>query len=136
MNLFQKKYKVNYDDLISKLKNGNKESIESLLWQPKNGRINYLPVTFEMILKLCDLDLTIHKKIENRNFELIIFKTNNANEDFPFSPIIIDKSNTKIVGIMLPFNELNEKISIKENKRIGDLGLIWTKFAIDQRFNK
>ncbi len=80
-------------------------------------------------------NLTIHYKHTNGKFELIIFDVPWKNGDVPYSPIIIDRTNGKIVGIMLPFNEVIRHLSSKENKEISALGVEWTGFAIKYRFN-
>ena len=70
MNLWwsrkQDSYSLNYTDLISLLEKGEKNDIERLLWKPINGVISYLPITYEMILKLkrpikSDTGLSIYK---------------------------------------------------------------------------
>jgi hypothetical protein len=139
MKLFKKKYNVDYSHLISELEKGNESAVQNLLWQPKNKIVNYLPITTELIQKLkkdknsADT-LTIHKKFEKGRFELVIFEVPWLESDVPYSPIIIDKSNNKIVGVMLSFNELHGHLSTKENKTIGGLGLEWTGFVMKYRF--
>ncbi|MEO9952143.1 hypothetical protein [Nonlabens sp.] len=137
MNIFNRKYKINYDNLISKLETGNENVISNLLWSPKNKTINHLPVSIELIKKLKKIDknyeLQIHKKIKKGRFELIIFKIPWTDGDIPFSPIIIDLSNSKIIGVILPFNELNAFLSGKESKSIRYLSKQWVNFVISYR---
>ncbi|MDW7694162.1 hypothetical protein R9C00_05385 [Flammeovirgaceae bacterium SG7u.111] len=139
MGLFKKKYNIDYSILISELEKGDKGVVQNLLWQPKNKTINYFPITTKLIQKLEKSEnsidkLVIHKKIEKGRFELIIFEIPWAKSDIPYSSIIIDKSNSKIAGIILPFNELHGHLSTKENKMIGDLGKEWTEFVMKYRF--
>jgi hypothetical protein len=137
MRLFKKKHKVNYDELISKLENGNESDIKDLLWSPKNESAKHLPISIELIKKLKkenSLDeLKVHKRFEKGRFELIIFEIPWTDSDVPYSPIIIDKSNGKIVGIMLPFNELIQYLDNKEQKEVSNLGIEWTSFVIKYR---
>ncbi|MFI1770171.1 hypothetical protein [Thalassobellus citreus] len=140
MRIFKKKYKVDYENLISKLEIGNEVEIRELLWKPKNKAVEYLPNTTELVKKLkkektAD-QLKIHKKLEKGRFELLVFEITWTESDVPYSPIIIDKSNSKIVGVMLPFNELIPHLTNKENKEIGSLGIEWTSFVIGYRTGK
>lgn len=140
MRIFKKKYKVDYKDLISKLEIGNENDISNLLWSPKNKPVNHLPISTELIQKLKKQssinELKIHKSFEKGRFELIIFEIPWTESDVPYSPIIIDKSNGKIIGVMLPFNELIEYLNNKENKEINSLGIEWTSFVIMYRAGK
>ncbi len=139
MKLFRKNYSVDYSRLISQLEKGDESDIHNLLWQPKNKRVNYLPITIELIQKLKIIEnsnhrLTIHSKIEKSRFEILIFKTPWVTSDLPYSPLIIDKSSCKIVGVMLPFNEIIEYLNRSENNVINSLGVEWTGFVIKTRF--
>lgn len=139
MKFFKRTYSVDYSNLISKLEKGDENSIQDLLWQPKNKIIQYLPHTVSLIQKLrknktTNDSLTIYQKNNKGHFELVIFEIPWVQEDIPYSPLIIDKSNSKIIGIMLPFNELEKYLSKKESKDIGYLGMIWTTFVMKYRF--
>jgi hypothetical protein len=138
---FFKKKNIDYDKIVSIVENGNETDIKNLLWQPKQGQVNYLPVATTMIQKLkksnsSDKGLSIFKTIEKGNYELIIFNTPWHEDDLPFYPLIIDKVTEKVVGIMLPFNELHNHLSKRDNSAIGDLGIQWVKFTMDYRFKK
>lgn len=138
---FFKKKNIDYNKIVSVLENGNEADIQNLLWQPKQGQVNYLPVATTMIQKLkkkdsSDKGLSIFKTIEKGNYELIIFNTPWHDEDLPFYPLIVDKAAEKVVGIMLPFNELHSYLSKRDNSTIGDLGVQWVKFTMDYRFKK
>ena len=126
--------------LVEVLDSGVKEELEKSLWQPKNIDLIFLPLTFDMILKLKRPEnypqpLSVYKTLSNKNFTLIIFNTPWANSDLKFLPIIIENNSIKIVGVMLPFNELLPLITNKQNKEISDLGMKWTGFALENRFN-
>ncbi len=138
---FFKKKKIDYDHLISSLENGNEIDIKNLLWQSKKEDINYLPETIKLVQKLkknnsLDNGLTIFKKIEKGNYELIIFNTAIQDSDLPYSPLIIDKTTSKIVGIILPFNELHYHLSNQDSSTIGELGIQWVKFVMENRSKK
>ena len=126
--------------LIEILDNGDKEQLETLLWRPRKNRINYLPVTFDMLLKL-KRPVKVFEKISvfkthlTKHFTLVIFNVPWATDDLKFSPVIIETSTSKIVGIMLPFNELTEVLNEKRLKEITDLGFIWVRFTVNQRVN-
>lgn len=133
MRLFKRKYHPDYDYLISKLKKGDSNDIQQMLWQPQNKKIDYLPISTDLIRELQKDNskagtLTIYKQIQKGRFELLIFKTFETTDKMHFSPLIIDKETCKIVGIMLLFNELYGYFSKKENKEITELGIAWTKF--------
>jgi len=138
MWFFNKKKDMDYDNLVSILEKGDEADIQKLLWQPKQGRVKYLPVATSMLQKLkksdtSDKGLSIFKKIEKGNYELLIFNTPWDGVDLPFSPLVLDKTTGKVVGIMLPFNELHNHISKKDNSIIGDLGTQWVMFTIEYR---
>lgn len=138
LNPFKRRYNVDYGALISQLEDGNLEDIPKLLWQPQNGIVQYLPISTDMILKLkketgSALGLSIYEQHQRDRFELVIFKIPWGVREVPFEPIIIDRANGKIVGIMLPFNELHFHLNHREQKQIGELGIIWTKFVLKQR---
>jgi hypothetical protein len=131
---FRKK-KINYDRLITKLERGNKADINELLWQPNDRRINYLPVTTTMLHKLkrplsSETGLTVYNTIENGNYELIIFNVPWDEGRTKLSPLIVEKTSEKVVGIMLPFNELHYELSKRANNSIGELGVKWVKLSL------
>ena len=139
MIFFRKTQKVDYINLISKLEIGDENVIQNLLWQPKNKLVHYLPIAVELIQKLkkegqSSNNLTIHKNFKKGRFELLILNTPWTTSDVPYSPIIIDRGNSKIVGIMLPFNELHGHLSNKEDRIIGNLVMKWVDFVIKYRF--
>jgi len=138
MWFFNKKKNIDYINLVAILEKGDRAAIQQLLWQPKHKQVNYLPVTTEILQNLMkpkssNHELSIHKTIETKKFELIIFSTPWANSDVPFSPLILDKTTGKSVGTMLLFNELYQHFSKKDNSVISDLGVNWILFTIDQR---
>lgn len=136
MWFFSEKKNINYNRLISKLERGNKYDIKDLLWQPSAIKINYLPVTTTMLHKLKRPELsasglTVYKTIENGNYELIIFNVPWNTSKIALSPIIIERSTEKIVGIMLPFNELHGHLPRHADKLIGELGVSWVKLTFE-----
>jgi hypothetical protein len=138
MWFFNKKKEINYNNLVSTLEKGYEIDILKLLWQPRHGQVEYLPVVTNMLQKLKKTDtsterLSILKKIEKGNYELIIFSTPWDNSDLPFYPLILDKTTGKVAGVMLPFNELHNHISKKDNSIINDLGAQWTMFTFEYR---
>lgn len=141
MRSFKKKNQINYDELVQTLEQGDEAAVQQLLWQPKTGKIDYLSVTTEMLQKLKKMDnvsekgLSIFKILEKGSYELILFNTPWLAEDLPFSPLVVEKTTGKIVGIMLPFNELHEHLSKRDHSVINDLGGQWVLFTINYRFN-
>lgn len=138
MWFLSKKRNIDYDKLISTLEKGDEEEILELLWQPKKGQVKYLPIVTTMLQKLkkdntTTKDLLVHKKTEKGNYELIVFHIPWDNSDVPYSPLIIDKTNGKVVGVMLPFNELHNHISKKDSSAIEDLGKQWIMFTFEIR---
>lgn len=143
MNFFWNKkakhFNKNHSEIISSLENGELQTIGKLLWQPNNTRIEYLPVVFDMVLKFkkpaaANQNLKIHKTIDKGNYQLIIFEVPWLGKEVKYSPVIFDKLTSKIVGIMLPFNELHEFLSPKQNADIGKLGVEWTGFILSKQF--
>lgn len=125
--------------LVDILEKGDKAEIEKLLWHPKGSTIEYLPITFDLILKLkrpglSAEKLSIYKLVLSKNYTLIFFNTPWASHDLGFLPLIIETSTSQIVGIMLPFNELHTVLSTKQHKEISKLGAAWTMFAMSKRF--
>ena len=41
-----------YSKFIKKIEKGNLEGIDQLLWQDDNRLVRYLPVTYDMLLKM------------------------------------------------------------------------------------
>lgn len=141
MWFLRKKNNIDYENLVSTLEKGEDPEVKELLWQPKNGKVEYLSATKVMLQKLrkkqaSDPSLSILKKIEKGGYELIIFRTPWGSSDLPYSPLILDKRTGKIVGVMLAFNELQNHISRKDNSIIGDLGSRWILFTIETRSKK
>jgi hypothetical protein len=138
MWFFNTKKNIDYKNLVAILEIGDEAAIQQLLWQPKHKQLDYLPVTTEMLQNLMkpnssNHELSIHKTIETKKYELIIFSTPWVNSDLPFSPLILEKTTGKVVGVMLLFNELYHHFSKKDNSAISDLGVNWILFTLDQR---
>jgi hypothetical protein len=124
-----------YCVLLPILQKGNPEEINNLLWQPYSKKVDYLPITLTLIQKLCTHDpnpdlLKIHKVIENGAFDLVIFSLPWVKDEFPFSPLIFDRKQRKIAGIMLPFNEILPHISEADRNAINELAFHWIMFAM------
>ena len=143
MNFFwnrnTKQFNKNYPDIISQLEIGELQTIEGLLWQPDDGRIDYLPIVFEMIAKFkkplsSNQNLTVYKALDKGNYQLIIFEVPWLDKEIKYSPIIFDKITSKVVGIMLPFNELSNYLSARQHSDIGKLGIEWTGFILSKQF--
>jgi len=128
-----------YHQIISLLEEGEITTIEQLLYQPKNRKIKYLPVTADMILKFkkpkgSNQSLTVYKTFDKGKYQLIIFEVPWLDKEVKYSPVIFDTVTSKVVGIMLPFNELHEILSSKDNSDIGKLGMEWTGFILSKQF--
>jgi hypothetical protein len=137
---FFKKNTINYDHLISVLETGTNAELQQLLWQPKQGQVAYLSVTTEMLQKLrhnssVEAKISIFQTIDRGNYQLIIFHLP-VKDELPYSPLILHKVTGKVVGVMLPFNELHGYLSKRSSSAIGYLGALWVKFTLDHRFKK
>jgi hypothetical protein len=138
MIFFKRNKPTNYDFIIDKLEKGDPSEFSQLLWQPKSGHINYLPITSTLLQKFkkdgdSNDKLAIHQKFTNGNYELIIFHIPWTKSDLPYCPLVLNKKTDKIVGIMLPFNELIPLLSAEESKSISELGVEWVKFTFTAR---
>jgi hypothetical protein len=132
MLFFDRPKPIDYSAILPILERADPEEMEQLLWHPRHKRINYLPITISLLQKLKkgeDSHLEIHKVISKGMFELAIFKLPWSNAANPYSPLIFEKTS-KVVGVMLPFNELHGVISKKQSSQIGDLGVAWVSFAM------
>ena len=139
------KRKTNIDEeslngLVNVLKKGDADEFSQLLYQPKTGKIEYLPITFDMLLKLKkppgdEISLSIHKIVIGKHFSLLIFNMPWSDSDLKFYPTLIHNSTCKIVGVMLPFNQLIGKLTKKENEEANKLAMEWTGFAISNQLN-
>ena len=131
---------TDYDDFLNQLNNLSKENIGEVFWQPKNSPINYLPVSYILIEKLLPCSdfksISIHKSKIKGKFEILILNTPQIESEVPYYPIIIERLTTKIVGIMLPFNELNDVFTISEKKALSKLNNFYMKFILEYRFGK
>ena len=132
-------FNKNHAEIISLLENGELHIITKLLWQPSHTKIEYLPIVFDMVQKLkkpaiANQNLKIHKTIDKGNYQLLIFEVPWLDKEIKYSPVIFDKLTSKIVGIMLPFNELHEFLSPKQNTDIGHLGMGWTGFILSKQY--
>ena len=135
---FFNRYKVDYERLIATLETSDEQVIHKLLWQPKQETIDYLPFTSEMLQKLkkppgSTSSLSIFKIIRRGKFELIILNLPWEKGDKAYSPIIIDRRNEKIVGIMLPFNELYGHMPDTTRETISSLGILWVQFIFEKK---
>jgi hypothetical protein len=138
MFLFDKARSIDYSSILPILEKGVPEDISKLLWQPRNRKIDYLPVTttYVQILRTMGLNdhLSIHQIISKGGFELVIFNLPWSDSRVPFCPLILEKRTSKIVGVMLPFNELHGVLSRKASNCIGKLGSEWVKFTFPYNF--
>lgn len=129
---------MDYQNLLSRLQRGDPADVLELLWQPAKGRIKYLPVTSAMLEKMkrppsASSDLSIHRRVANEDYELIILHLPWGKSDLPYSPIVVHNPTGRIVGIMLLFNELHGLISERDSGLIGELGVKWVLFTMTVR---
>ncbi|RZL05904.1 MAG: hypothetical protein EOO89_25310, partial [Pedobacter sp.] len=111
-----KTFSRNYPGIISLLEQGGVDTVEQLLYQPNNRRIDYLPITYDLISKfkkpaIAERGLSIHKTLVKGKYQLIIFEVPWLDNKTKYSPVVFDMQASKLVGIMLPFNELQEVLS-------------------------
>lgn len=137
-NKRSKTFCKNYPRIISLLEQGEIKTIEQLLYQPKNSTIAYLSITADMLLKFkkpesTNQRLTIYKTFGKGKYQLVIFEVPWLDKEPKYSPIIFDTITSKVVGIMLPFNELLEILSSKDSSDIGKLGMEWTGFILSKQ---
>lgn len=123
-----------YNRLVVELETGDPQAIANLLWHPKDSHIQYLPVTFEILDKLkkpADVDqlLGIHKWYRKGRYELIIFHKTWPTES-PYSPVLIDMKAEKIIGIMLPFNELHNFLPARASSAFSYLSSAWISLIV------
>jgi hypothetical protein len=129
--------KIDYPGLITKLERNDQQEITSLLYH--STKINYLPITYTLLAKMAKPSasqerLKLFKTISKAKYELAIFEVPWNLSDVKYLPLILDKKAGKIVGIMLPFNELLPVLTNKEQKQVAELGMNWTGFVISLRF--
>jgi hypothetical protein len=128
---------IDYKNLVERLERFDQKDISNLLFE--GSTVSYLPVTFTSLAKMAKpLGLTQDLKLHSVNaigkYELAIFEVPWLNSDLKFLPLILDKKLVKIVGIMLPFNELLTLLSGHEQNQIQQLSNKWVSFAMKQRF--
>ncbi|MDP1843886.1 MAG: hypothetical protein Q8K64_10730 [Sediminibacterium sp.] len=137
LNFWKRRYnEINYNDLLRTLENGSLDETHSLLAQ--NQRIKYLNGVESMLEKYRKPDgenrnLTLHSTQQHGEFELAILNVPWNSSSLPFLPLILQRSSGTIYGIMLPFNELLPELTAKQQSQIGELGMSWTKFAIEHQ---
>jgi len=142
LNLLSWANEINEDKLkatLETLERGNTKDFQALLYQPISQKIEYLPITTEMLLKLKSPDkkklpLIIHERICRKKCSLIILDKQWEKNESRYYPILIQNSSCKIIGIMLPFNELHGKLSKQEYSEATDLGVEWTGFIVFKNF--
>ncbi len=123
--------------LLQLLEKGDKTSYDKILWQPAGRTICYLPVTYDVMLarlkrpENASGNLTIHLKKISGNFELLIFNVPWGTRDVPFTPLVRERMEGKIVGVMLPFNELAGVL--KDTNAIDELSIYWINFTFERR---
>lgn len=125
--------------IVAKLEEGKESALYKMLWQPKKGSVNYLPATIAMIRRLKKTErsnsgISIYKKFSKGNFELVVLHVPWLEDTY--CPLIINKFSKKIMGIKLPFPELQRHISIEEIKMIEKLGAVWLHFITGQGAEK
>lgn len=136
-SLFKRSYNyIDYPALIAMLEEGKQEIIQMFLY--KSQSVSYLPSTFIMLAEMkkpsdTGLGLRIHKTYQKGKYELVIFEVPWQQSSTTFSPIILDRKLKKIVGIMLPFNEILPLLTSSEQKKIGELAIAWTGFIIQSQ---
>jgi hypothetical protein len=139
LSIFRKSFPdVNYPDLIDILERNDPSELTFLLL--KSEKIRYLPITFSMLDKMAKPhgfsgNLRIYERHNNGKYELAIFEVPwDSSDDIKFLPLILDKSVTRIVGVMLPFNELIPILNKSEQKQIHKLSSIWMTFIMARKF--
>jgi len=126
-----------YSNLIYKLEQNNKVDISALLFESE--KIDYLPITYTMLEKMAKPSgsinsLKLYMKHLKGKYELAIFEVPWDQSDIKFLPLILDRKVGKIVGVMLPFNELVPTLTKNAQRQIQKLSLIWTGFIMQVRF--
>jgi hypothetical protein len=135
---WKKRYaRTDYEKLFRTLEKGIVNDCLKLLF--RNDKIEYLSGAHAMLAKYkrplgYDRKLSLHSAHTNGEFELIVVNVPWKSEEFPFMPLIVQRGTGIIYGIMLPFNEILPEITPRQNRAIGELGALWTKFAIDRQF--
>lgn len=140
MFFFNKKNHLDYKELVSKLENASDHELEQLLWQPKNTFIEYLDFSKDQVKKFRknnneNQSLNVHLVFRKGIYELIIFESVVPIGETPYNPLLINAQVGKVIGVMLPFNELNGYLNKRDQQHISSLALQWTTFIIDYRFS-
>ncbi len=107
--------KINEDALsitVKILQNGYPKEFDKILYQKNLSPIKYLPTVTEMLLKLKrpdteTLPLVIHKRLCRKKCSLLILDRQWFPKGSNYYPVLIQNSTSKVIGIMLPFNELH-----------------------------
>ena len=140
MKFFRKRnINEDYKNLISVLEVGGNENVRKVLFGNKKEVPDYLPITYTTLSRLekpasASEGLSVFEKHQNGKYDLLIIKRKWSNEKVPFSPLIVDRNLCKIVGNMLPYNELHDLLTKREASAISELGVIWVKFTFQFHF--
>jgi hypothetical protein len=123
------------DEILPVLESGNKEGLQKYLWQPQNKVVDYLPFTYGGFEKFAippDFSgkLSVYKVLYERGLALVIFDLPWVTEKNHFAPVIVHLKQRKILGAMLPFNEIMPLLSNKDRKIAMGFGTVWVTFII------
>lgn len=140
MQFFWRKKKrppIDYSTLISDLQEGNFDIVRKHL--AFSNSINYVDGVNFMLAKMRRPEgdvrnLSLFQTVPNGQFELAIFNVP-WNSNLPHLPLILNLDTSEICGIMLPFNELHDKLSKRQKTEIAKLSMTWTGFAIESQFS-
>ena len=124
---------IDYSKLIIDLQEGNWETIHKHL--AFHDSVNYLDAVVFMLAKMQRPgehtgNLSLYKTVPNGKFELAIFNVP-WNTNSPFLPLILNRIDGKIYGVMLPFNELGSKLTKRQKNEIGQLAIVWTGIILE-----
>lgn len=130
-----------YQNLMNVFEKGDSQEIAKVLWQPQSNTVAYSSVAYNLIQKLkkpaeTSLKLSLIETHSNANYTLLIFYLPWSKEEQPYYPVIIENKSNTIVGIFLPFDELDPALTKNEYKQISDIGTKWLKFIISKKFGK
>lgn len=140
MWLFKKRKlsSADYTALITQLQQGDNAALRQRL--AFYGSVTYLPATEMMLEKMRrpdgdDRSLSLHQVIYGREFELAIFNVP-WGTNLAYLPLILHSRSGHIYGVMLSFNELDDRLSHRQQAAISKLGAKWAGFATRQHLQK
>ena len=136
LSVFFKKNDEWLTGLADALETGTDEAIDGYMWV---AHVQYMPATYDTLRRFKkpvgdNRRLKVHETHRSGNAALVIFDLPWVEAANHYAPILLDMKSEKIMGIILPFNELHTTVlSDRQFRSMSGLSSVWIEFLLKHR---